>query len=114
MFLFNVVDCVCGHTVSQISIYETVSKRLTTKRSETLRHAAAGQLIPKRKQDSVYRKRELSLVEVLNTPLYLREFSFYFHSVLFYTGFILIDYIPNAGRTFDTLTFLFESAVSVF
>ena len=36
----------------------------------------------------IHNKRELSLVKVLNTPLYLTEFSFGFHSVLFYTGFI--------------------------
>lgn len=28
--------------------------------------------------------------------------------------FILIDYAPNAGRTFDTLNFLFENDASAF
>ena len=53
-------------------------------------------------------------MKVLDTLLYHREFSFGFCTVSFYTGLILMDYAPNAGRTFDTLNFLFENAASAF
>ena len=53
-------------------------------------------------------------MKVLGTSLYHREFSFGFCTVSFYTELMLMDYAPNAGRTFDTLNFLFENAASAF